>query len=104
MRYLICGPENMVLAHVDGVNIPRRPLDRVPLVQELAVFVEFLNAAVVAVVDEDEVAFRIDRDSVHAAEITRALFIRRSALFEPLEDLLAILVLLDDAGGGIVVA
>src|ERR1700719_3321523 len=94
----------MVLAHVDAVNIHRWSRAHIPLVQELAIFVEFLHAAVVAVVDEDEVTFRIDRNSVHAAEITRALFIRRSALFAPRDELLAILVILDDAGAVIAVA
>src|SRR5260370_19582311 len=101
---LVRGPENMVLAHIDAVNIHRRPRAHIPLVQELAIFVEFLHAAVVAVVDEDEVTFRIDCNSLHDAEITRALFIRRSALFAPLEELLAILVILDDPCAVIAVA
>src|SRR4029077_5833700 len=95
VRSLIRGPQNVVLAHVDGVNVHGRSRTHVPLVQELAILVELLHTTVVAVVDEDEVTLRIDGDSVNVVEITGASLIRLAAFLAPLEELLAILVVLN---------
>src|SRR5205823_4347491 len=40
VRSLVGGPENVVGAHVDAVNVHRRARTEIPLVQKLAVFVE----------------------------------------------------------------
>src|SRR5215472_10511302 len=104
VRSLIRCPKNMVLPHVKGMNIHRRPRAHIPLVEELSIFVELLNAPVVAIVDENEVTFRINGNSVNVIEIPWARFVGLAALLAPLEELLAILVKLNDTGAVIAVA
>ena len=78
-----------------------------PFVQILAVFVEHLNAMVVAIVHEHVVRLRIDGDAVHVAEVAGARLDRDRAagppLLAPLHQELAVLVELRDARAGVAV-
>src|SRR6185503_3031692 len=98
VRPLVGGPQHAVSAHGDAVNVRRRTYTRIPLVQELAVFIEHLDAAVVAVVDVYAARGRVDRDAVHAVEVAGAPFVRLGPLLSPLQQLLAVHVVLDHAG------
>src|SRR5262247_1102335 len=53
VRSLIGGPQNTVVAHIDAVDVHRRARTEIPLVEELAILVEHLDAAVVAIVHVD---------------------------------------------------
>ena len=68
--------------HEYDVHIGRRVADA-PLVEELAIFIEHLDAVVIPVVHEDAPRLNVDCDAVHAIEIAGARFIRRIALLAP---------------------
>src|SRR5689334_6345557 len=70
VRSLIRGPENSVLTHIDAVDVHRRPRAEIPLVEELAIFVEHLQASVVAIVHVHTARFGIHCDAVHAVEVS----------------------------------
>ena len=84
-------PKVTIGGHQDDVYI-RRWIAHSPLVQELAVGIEHLNAVVIAVVDEDSFAREVDAEPMHAIEISRTRLVRRSALSAPVHDELAVLV------------
>src|SRR4030095_8851258 len=79
------------------MDVRRRPRDEIPLIEELAVFVEHLEASVVAVVHVHTPRFWVDGDSVDAVEVAGAPLVGRRSLHSPLQKLLAVHVVLDDA-------
>src|SRR5688572_3780141 len=97
VRALVCRPQLAVTGHDETVDVHRRPRTEIPLAQILAVLVEHLYMAVVAVVDEDLAAGRIHSDSMHVEPVPWALLAAAAPLFTPLEQLLAVHVVLDNA-------
>ncbi len=97
VRALVGSPEGAVVPHVDAVDVHRRARARIPLIEKLSVLVEHLNASVVAVVDVHAARLRVHRDPVHAVEVAGPALVRRRPLHAPLEQLLAVHVVLDDA-------
>src|SRR5207245_11628251 len=63
VRSLVGGPENMVGAHVDAVNVHRRARTEIPLVQKFSVFVQLITPAVVWVVSFTAPRVRADGGS-----------------------------------------
>src|SRR5207244_3278775 len=64
----IGAPDVARAVHDDQVEVRRRLADA-PHADELAVLVEHLDAAVVAIVDVDEVLHWVDGDAVDAVEV-----------------------------------
>ena len=74
-----------------------------PVVEELPVLVEHLDAVVVAIVDEHAAAHRIDGHAVHVVHVAGTRLVRRIALDAPLHQELPVLVELRDARAGVAV-
>src|ERR1700693_5058224 len=66
------GPQVAVRAHVDQVDI-RRVFAHAEFILVFAIIVEYLDAVVAAVVHENALRHRIDRDAVHVIPIAGAL-------------------------------
>src|ERR1019366_2115770 len=100
VRTLVGGP-HLPLGEVDRVDRGLLLADLagagLPHVQELAVLVEHLDAAVAAVVDVDAPRRRVDRDAVHDVEVARTrLHSVDLAALAPLHQVVAVLVELHD--------
>jgi hypothetical protein len=94
----VADPEVLVARHVDVIGEPG-----VPLVQVLAVLVEYLHAVIRAIGHVDP-ALGINGDAVHGVEVARTRLLARFAPLPPFEQVLAIGVELDDAGVDVAVA
>src|SRR5262249_13148760 len=98
-RTPVRAPDVARAIHDDQVQIRRR-LPDAPHPHEFTVLVEHLDAAVVAVVDVDEMLDGIDGNAVHAVEVpgTRFRLLGRPfALLAPRGHVIVVLVVLDDA-------
>src|SRR5260370_16247727 len=67
------GPDGIAGADIEQVEARRTGVD-FPFVEVLAIFVEDLNAVIIAVVHENVTRLLIDSDPVHVAEVTGTRF------------------------------
>src|SRR5260370_1210955 len=94
-RTAVCDPDAAVGGHVQELR--SRRLSGAPLIEELAVFIEDLDAMIGAIGHEDAVGLRVENHAMHVFENSGARIVRRIRRLAKGHQELAVLVKLHHA-------